>query len=135
MFSKDYVFGIICMPLHERTFFYFLLEEAINFKFSLKLNVLFYLGENLVISGCRGGNIKLWSTESCSLVGEMKGICNYNYWQLTTITAWYYSLYNKSIYPILKIFWPGRFYHMQFHYFFPSRTDKLELSIIVISDR
>ena len=32
-----------------------------------------YLGENLVISGCRGGNIKLWSTESCSLVGEMKG--------------------------------------------------------------
>jgi len=32
----------------------------------------FLHGENLVISGCRGGNIKLWSTESCALVGEMK---------------------------------------------------------------
>ena len=40
---------------------------------SLSNYLSIYLGENLVISGCRGGNIKLWSTESCSLVGEMKG--------------------------------------------------------------
>jgi len=32
----------------------------------------FLHGLNLVISGCRGGIIKLWSTESCALVGEMK---------------------------------------------------------------
>lgn len=32
----------------------------------------FLHGENLVISGCRGGTIKLWSTDSCALVGEMK---------------------------------------------------------------
>jgi len=32
-----------------------------------------FLGQNIVITGCRGGTIKLWSTESCSLVGEMKG--------------------------------------------------------------
>jgi len=32
----------------------------------------FLHGQNLIISGCRGGIIKLWSTESCALVGEMK---------------------------------------------------------------
>lgn len=32
----------------------------------------FLPGQNVVITGCRGGTIKLWSTESCSLVGEMK---------------------------------------------------------------
>ncbi len=31
-----------------------------------------------MITGCRGGTIKLWSTESCSLVGEMKGIHVFN---------------------------------------------------------
>ncbi|XP_023331302.1 kinesin-like protein KIF21A isoform X3 [Eurytemora carolleeae] len=32
----------------------------------------FLPGENVVISGCRGGSIKLWNTDTCALVGEMK---------------------------------------------------------------
>ena len=29
-------------------------------------------GGNLIVSGCRAGSIKLWSAETCNLIGEMK---------------------------------------------------------------
>jgi len=32
----------------------------------------FLPGGNIVVSGCRAGTIKLWSAESCNLIGEMK---------------------------------------------------------------
>jgi WD40 repeat protein len=32
----------------------------------------FLPGGNIVVSGCRAGTIKLWSAETCNLIGEMK---------------------------------------------------------------
>ena len=39
---------------------------------SMFLSHSFLPGSQTVVSGCRAGTLKLWSVETCALVGEMK---------------------------------------------------------------
>jgi len=79
--------GIECLALQNDTLFSASRDTCIK-KWNLKtgevvksLNnahkdwicgLCFLPGGHTVISGCRAGYIKLWSTETCNLVGEMK---------------------------------------------------------------
>lgn len=79
--------GIECLALQKDTLFSASRDMCIK-KWNLRNNevvrslnnahkdwicgLCFLPGGNTVVSGCRAGYIKLWSTETCALVGEMK---------------------------------------------------------------
>lgn len=79
--------GIECLALHENTLFSASRDTCIK-KWNLESNELvrsinnahrdwicglsFLPGAEVVVSGCRSGYIKLWSVDTCALIGEMK---------------------------------------------------------------
>jgi len=79
--------GIQCMAVSGNTLFSASRDTCIK-KWDLKSQELiksqnnahkdwicgltFLPGGNIVVSGCRAGTIKLWSAETCNLIGEMK---------------------------------------------------------------